>query len=149
MSLEFLHSVCVWKWSGGYSGALFKRERPQPKPHPTGALLVDLMGHEVPRKSSTGSPMGFKLGHGKWGGYCHTQGRLSCLSYLIVILAESSHTGSLRHVLWLVPPLWSLSVCSTCPCLWFHFVVSLFCWIESSYRSDHRIFVFHWLASFT
>ena len=45
-------------------------------------------------------------------------------------------------------PLWSLSVCSLFPCLWFHFTC-LFCSLGSWYRWDHMVFVFHCLSYFT
>ena len=44
--------------------------------------------------------------------------------------------------------LWSLSVCSLFPCLWFYFAC-LFCWLGSTSRWDHMVFVFHLLAYFT
>ena len=47
------------------------------------------------------------------------------------------------------PPLWSLLVCSLFPCLWFYFASCLFCWLGSTYRWDHMVFVFHRLAYFT
>ena len=45
-------------------------------------------------------------------------------------------------------PLWLLPVCSLfqCPCFYF---ACLFCWLCSTYRWDHMVFVFHHLAYFT
>ena len=45
-------------------------------------------------------------------------------------------------------PLWLLSICSLFQCLWMYFAC-LFCWLHSTYRSDHIVFVFHHLAYFT
>ena len=49
-----------------------------------------------------------------------------------------------------LPPfsLWQLSVCSMYPCLWFCFVHSLFCSLDFTYKWDHTVFVFLWLAYF-
>ena len=46
------------------------------------------------------------------------------------------------------PPLWSLSVFSLFPCFWFYFS-PLFCWLGSTYKWNHMVFVFHHLAYFT
>ena len=45
-------------------------------------------------------------------------------------------------------PLWSLSVCSSLPSLWFYFA-HLFCWLGSTYRWDHMVFLSftNWLIS--
>ena len=66
--------------------------------------------------------------------------------------------GSCIHVLWLIPlpslnqsppHLLQLSVCSMVLCLWFYFAHSLFCTLDFTYKWDHVVSVFHWLAYFT
>ena len=44
-------------------------------------------------------------------------------------------------------PLWQLSVCSMYQCFCFYFV-KLFCSLDSTYKWDHIVFVFLWLAYF-
>ena len=48
----------------------------------------------------------------------------------------------------LLPPLSLLSVCSLFQCLWLYFAC-LFCWLVSTSRWDHMVFIFHHLAYFT
>ena len=49
----------------------------------------------------------------------------------------------------LLPPLWSLSVCSLFPCLWFYFACLFVLFIRFCLKLRSMVFVFHCLAYFT
>ena len=74
---------------------------------------------------------------------------LSCCLCPWVLYTCSLTLSFLSPIGPLLPSLWSLSVCS-----FFHVSVSilltcLFCWLGSTYRWDHMIFLFYHLAYFT
>ena len=97
--------------------------------------------------------------------------KYSCLHFLPTTLPHHLHLppsilppfgfvyGSFIHVPWwpfpffplhtpLSPPLWLLSTCCLFQSLWLYFAC-LFCWLGSTYRWDHMVFVFHRLTYFT